>query len=366
MGQQGGAPPIIDIIAGRGDWRNILERDYTFVARRLTASYGRMLRTLRPMARDLLTEMRRIEATGARATAQQIRDLAQYRDLINRIELEMGEFAALARDGAGDLQQLALPLGTNVAEGQVLLQAGDAAAELVAGAYIRPDPAALETLINYVDSDAMRAKFRQFGANAAQNFADGMLSLVAQGKHPVAIARYMNKWWGVPLSWAENMTRTTQIWSYRAAAHSSYAANGRLLDGWMWRAALDVRTCLSCLSRHHRGRCAAVPVLKGSTWTANVESGRDWYGRLPTAVQRRMAGDTMFTALNQGDVSFDDLSKIYQDDVFGEMLREASVRELIADNRRYARLRVDAAMMPRNRITNERAAVLAAQTRVNR
>lgn len=368
-------PRPTDLVAGRRDWRAELERDYQQTARRLADAYARVTPALRERVNALISEYEAL-AEVSYPTPGAVRGLTSYGDLLARIELEMRDFAVLARDEAGRLQGQAIQLALPGVFESVAAQLPDP--EIVSGVWMRPDPAALERLIGYVDSEAMRAKFATFGENAAQNFADGLLAMTAQGRNPVEIARWMRGWYNLPYSWAENMTRTTQLYSYRSATHASYKANERLLDGWMWRAALDVRTCLSCVSQHgsihsvnetlndhHQGRCAPVPVVKGTTWAQGVEAGRDWYGRLPESVQRRMAGNLMWTALRDGAVQWDELSRPYKDDVFGEMLREASVVELV-DERRYLQLFATAAMLPRNRITNERAAVVAANVRVNR
>lgn len=334
------------LVAGRRDWRVELERDYQQTAQRLTEAYRRVLPSLRASSSDLLRDIERIEAqTGEPVT--DVRGLDAYGRLVRQIEAEMQDFAVITRFESGRLAENGLGMGVNAA-----LDAVGAQSQLAAGAWMRPDPAALERLIGYVDSDAMRQNFARFGENAAQDFADLMTSLTAQGKGSRFIARAMAGWTNVPLAWADNMARTTQNTSYRGANHAAMKANERLLDGWMWRAALDVRVCMSCISQHgtvhsvdetlndhHRGRCAPVPVVRGSTWAQRVETGEAWYGRLPEGTQRRVAGDLLYTALREGDAGWSDLSKPYSDDVFGEMLRAASVRELVENPQRYIALR---------------------------
>lgn len=346
-----------------------LERDYQASAQRLQDAYRRALPPIRASANDLLAEIERIEA----ATGEAVRDvtgLNAYGRLTRQIEAELQDFAVIARDESARLAENGLGMGVNAALDAVGAQSG-----IAARVWMRPDPAALERLISTVNSDAMRANIARFGANAADDFAALMTTLTAQGKGGRFIARAVAGWTNVPLAWADNMARTTQNVSYRGANHAAMKANERLLDGWLWRAALDVRTCMSCISQHgrlhpvdealndhHRGRCAPVPVVRGSTWTQAVETGEAWYGRLPQGTQRRIAGDLLYTALREGDAGWSDLSKPYQDDVFGEMLRAASVRELV-EARRYVSLDRLARNLPVNATRREQAAEIAADVR---
>lgn len=364
----------IDLIRRRQDWRQRLDTEYKPTAERLRSAYSRVLPRLQDLERKLIADIEALAESGE-LTAGRVRGLKTYRDLIERIEAEMQGFAIIAKDEAAALTEKMIKPAVDAALSDTATQAPGFAAELTAN-FLRPDPAALERLVGYVDSAAMRAKFAKFGEAAGQDFADKMLTMVAQGKNPRFIANMIAGWNNIPAAWAENMTRTTQLYSYRTATHAAYLVNDHLYEGWMWRAALDVRTCMSCVSRHgqiykttqtltdhHRGRCAPIPVLKGSTWQNDVIAGRDWYGSLPTDVQRQMAGDLMWTAMREGDVGWDDISRPYQDDVFGKMLREASVRELVEDARRYFQLEQLSGRLQGIRTTPEQAAVIAAETR---
>jgi hypothetical protein len=330
-------PTTADFIAARQDWRVRLEHEYQAVSARLQAAYRRTITPLQDQLGTLTTELGNAE----NLSAEDVRGLRTYRDLLRRIEADMNGFAAITRNELVNLQEGAVQIGLGGAFEQAQAQVSAAQARVLAGAWLRPDPAALSALIDYAESPALRERMAAFGANAADNFADTMLALVAQGKNPRAIARTMTTWFNIPYAWADNQARTIQVYSYRAANHATYRANERILDGWLWRAALDPRTCMSCVSQHgsihpvsetlndhHRGRCAPVPVVKGTTWAQEVESGEAWFARQSPAVQRQMMGPGMFDAYQRGRLDFRDLSQPYQDGVYGTMLREATLGEL--------------------------------------
>jgi hypothetical protein len=134
-----------------------------------------------------------------------------------------------------------------------------------------------------------------------------VLAGVAQGYGPRRIATVLEQALGMPYAWAETMTRTVQVYSYRTATHAAYAANPQVISGWMWQSARDTRTCLSCLAMdgsvhgldevlndHHRGRCAPVPIVRGTTWVESYVPSREWFDQQPTDVQAGMMGGAMY------------------------------------------------------------------------
>jgi hypothetical protein len=365
-------PTPTQIIAGRRDWRALLESEYSAVSIRLQAAYARTLLPIRARVTALVAELDALEAAGT-LTPQGVRGLRAYQALLTRIEAEMADFAVIARSEAANAGSAALQLGLGFAEDAVIASGGSAA-QVLAGVWLRPDPAALARLIDYADSGAMRAALERFGANAANNFADTLLALTAQGRGSREMARLMTRWLDVPYAWADNAVRTTLHYSYRGATHAAYLTNERVVEGWHWASALDARACLSCISQHgsfhpvteilndhHRGRCFPIPLVRGSTRT--MGRGEDWYARLPEGAQRRVAGDLMYTALRDGAVRWEDLSRPYQNDVFGTMLREANVAELVPNRRTYVELQRRALALPRNPVNDEQAAVIAAEAR---
>lgn len=352
-----------------------LDAAWQVAAARLVAAYGRVEAALRLRVRALVVEIAAAEAAGAVVNATLIRRLLAEQGLADAIARELNDFAALARFEAGALADEAVGIGLRVAAARVATQ-GEAGA-LAATVWRDADAEMLARLIGYVDGPAMRAKFARFGADAARQFGDLVIALTAQGKGSRTIARALDAWLHVPFGWAENLVRTAQAYSYRGATAASFQANADLLDGWMWEAALDARTCLSCIAQHGtihpitetlddhwRGRCEMVPIVKGTTWARDAERGRDWFERLPEGTQRRIAGDLLWTALRQGDVGWEQISRIDHDDVFGDMLREASVKEVVNDPARYAALRELARGLAANATTAEMAAFEAAAARI--
>jgi hypothetical protein len=331
------------LITGRRDWRIDLAQQYEPVAARLLAAYERRLPDLRRAAQDLTDELDRRQAMGEPVGTQQLRSLAQFRRLIRQVETELDDFAALVRDAADGLWDDGLLLGADTAESLALALAGNSAA-VVEAAWLRPTADTLARILDIVDSEAFRANWQAFGEQAAQGLADMLLLGTAQGKSPAAIARLVSAWWSVPYSWAENATRTAQLWGWRLGSHGTYAANSRIVTGWVWWSARDTRTCPSCwamhgsrhgldeyLNDHHRGRCTELPIVEGTNWWRTVKRGPDAFNSLSDADRAEVfsGNQALYRALQDGAVTWDDLSREYADSVYGAMRGAPSLVELL-------------------------------------
>lgn len=335
-------------IINRSQWRQQLATDYTDTALRLQTAYGRILPNLQSSAGGLVDRINQWAASNPNdsLTAEYVRGFKQYQDLLARVQVEMTDFSSLLKNEAGIIQERAVTVGSNGALEMTQAVSGGMG-EIIASTWNRPDPGALVSLVNYVDGDAFRATVNSFGDNAAQNVADTILSSVAQGKGPRAISNILSNWFNLPAAWSLNTVRTVQLYSYRTANHATYAANSDVLDGWVWLASLDDRCCISCISQHgsvhplnenlndhHSGRCAPAPLVKGSTWHKEMQSGPEWFDSLSPDQQRGQMGGAMFDAWKAGAVGWSDMSQRYTDPVYGEMLRAASLKGILGNDAR--------------------------------
>jgi SPP1 gp7 family putative phage head morphogenesis protein len=136
---------------------------------------------------------------------------------------------------------------------------------------------------------------------------------------------------------AIRLTRTSILYAYREAARLQYIANG--ITQWQWFATLDDRVCMSCvamhgtvhsvdesLQDHHNGRCAMLPIVDALPLE---ENGIDWFNGLSEDVQKKMLGPGRFEAWKAGKFELSAISTTYNDDVYGDMRREASLKELV-------------------------------------
>jgi hypothetical protein len=328
------------VIAARDEWRATLFRDYANTSRRLTAVYERSLIPIRANATRLMSEYRALyEQSGGQISYEDVRGLRGYADLLARVEGELAEFARIGSGLGTPIYEQAVTQG--IAGAGAMTAAQDTGTGVIRAAWIQPNAGAMRNAAVYVDESGFQKVWQDFAPNAAQNLGDTLLTMMAQGKSPLATARYLNAWWGVPLSWANNTARTLQLYSYRAGALFAYQQNKHLLRGWIWSSSRDVRTCVSCLSQdgqeftldellrdHHQGRCAMLPVVKGASWPQEYGTGPEWFDAQPEDMQRALMGRGLFEAYSAGNVAWADLRKPYQNAIYGTMYRAPTLTEL--------------------------------------
>lgn len=129
-----------------------------------------------------------------------------------------------------------------------------------------------------------------------------------------------------------------EVYNLEVEDDHTYVANGMLVHNCIscWSQHGSVHPVNEILDDHHRGRCVPVPIVRGTRWADEFETGPARFEQLSADRQRRIMGPGMHSAWRAGAVNWRDFSRSYQDNVFGEMLRAASLRELLGDEaRRY-------------------------------
>lgn len=327
----------------RSEWRQQLESDYQSTAGRLTKAYERALRVMRPAGDDLSDYLKDYADANdgsipPRATVQ---NNAAYANLTDTVQTQMDNYASVLENEAFRLAEIAGNLGIIAATELTEQMSGDAAPEIMVG-WNKPSPESIAAAYGYVTNPVFVDRLRRFGQEAADNVGSVVLAGIARGKSPLFIAQLITKWFTIPYSWAENMARTIQLWSYRQGSHETYRRNARVLDGWMWWSARDVRTCPACIANHgtvyplsatlndhHRGRCTPLPVVKGSTWQNTVQTGPDWFAGLPEADQVAIMGRGRLDGLRAGLFSWSDMGRNRNDALYGPMWSMKPLKDLV-------------------------------------
>lgn len=208
-------------------------------------------------------------------------------------------------------------------------------------AWNQPDPDALRAAVDYSSKPAWKGeleKYKNAVPEVAQNVA---IRGIAMGRGPLAIARDFRKVVeDLPVSKANNIARTLQLASYRNATAQHYVDNSRILTGQARIAVLDKRTCMTCVTLHgtvlpvgavvedhHQGRCTSIGMVRG--FERQITPGVDWFAQQDEDTQIEMMGETAYEYWKQGRIQLQDFIQPYQDDVYGRMLRQASLSEIM-------------------------------------
>jgi SPP1 gp7 family putative phage head morphogenesis protein len=317
-------------------------------ANRLVQTYGRAYTRLSPAIESLSQRIAKMDAPGpSRASLARLESL---RSLQNQVETEVNRFAVYADQEVSRAATAAIQAG--LSDSRALAAAamggtGPGARALISGWDMLPTES-VETMLGFLadDSPLHSALVKRLGPAVAERMSDALVDGIVLGMNPRRVAEIVRKELGVGLTWALTTARTAQLNAYREASRANYVANGHIVGGWTWLAALDARTCMSCLNMHgsfhpvtealndhHNGRCVAIPNVKQAKAFGlpqpDIEPGQQWFERQPEAFQRERMGPGMFDAWKAGKFDFRDLSQPYQDPVYGEMLREATLKGLL-------------------------------------
>ena len=220
---------------------------------------------------------------------------------------------------------------------------------IIAAQWTMVDPEVMRELVGYVDQPAWEAQLAGYGDEIVAKIKRQITNGQIAGWGPVRMANEITKiiqgapgGSNFPQSQGENMMRTLQMQSFRTAQTINRIANADILAAQIRIAALDDRTCLSCISLHgepfpideriddhHRGRCTSIPVVNGRPIT--VQTGQQWWDSRSEAQRLAQAGPANHNALKNGAVTLSDYQRPYDDPVFGSMIREESLKNILGE-----------------------------------
>lgn len=169
----------------------------------------------------------------------------------------------------------------------------------------------------------------------AQVMRQALVRGIALGEHPDAVARRIlrqtEEAFNGGLSRAMTIARTEMLDAHREATRRNALRNRDTLTGWVWQANLDTRTCPSCLAMHGtlhpleefgpidhpNGRCTRIDKTKswadlgfeGFDEPDDLMPSRDaWWDGLTDDEKRSVLGPRRLELLNQGHISWDDMT----------------------------------------------------------
>jgi SPP1 gp7 family putative phage head morphogenesis protein len=237
-----------------------------------------------------------------------------------------------------------------IASGQesAIFQATEHSRDLIGGTFQRGNVEAVRELVGTLgDGSPLRDVLQSAAKDAAGTAQSILTTAVATGESPRVAARKMRDAAAVPEVRASTIARTEILRSYRSASTANYEANSDVLEGWVWLATLDKRTCSSCwlmhgkqfpvsqdFASHPRCRCSPMPKLIGVP--AGVEAGQIRLERASESIQRQVLGPRTLEAYRNGQIRLEDLVRFEHDPEWGPQLRRVPLAELLAEPQRKA------------------------------
>lgn len=296
----------------------------------------------------LLAKIAAAKAAGQPLSPAWLYQQDRLKGAISTTKVQMAKYAAAASEQVKAAQWSAVQAATKHAAKlgtTALVGAG------IHGGFTELNPDNLRHLVGFLaDGSPLDHLFGSLAVESAAQARQALIIGMAHGKGSIWMAQQVDAALDLPRWRAETIMRTETARVYRAAASETYQANAEVLEGWVWTAALDSRTCPACLvmdgtlhpigstlDGHPRCRCAMVPRTK--TWAQlgvgdapdtrpPVRSGKAWLEAQAPSVQRAILGPAKFKAWSSGQVTLDDLVARTKSPTWGTMRRERSLIEI--------------------------------------
>jgi hypothetical protein len=327
--------------------KNQLEQSDAKELQRLIDAYGLTYENINPDI-EALIELMQAQLDNGTLTRATINKSSAYNKLIKDIEHELDDYSTWMKTEVKTASTESAKQG--LAGGRYLLLVA------LAGSLGVPTSDVPRELVNYAPttvldflqeylkpSGPLYAKIDELSGYHADKIAAGILERVGEGMNPRLIGEWITDAYGVGLTDSMRQMRTVQLYSYRQANNEVQIANKDLLEGVVWSAELDDRVCMSCVALHgqvfpvgsvcddhHNGRCAFLPWVKGVP-NPIEQTGEDWFKQQDENTQKSMMGDAKYEAFKENKFTFDKLTKEYNNDVFGIMKTEATLKDLLGE-----------------------------------
>ena len=266
--------------------------------------------------------------------------LTRFESLQRQLYARLNDYGAVVEELVTDGQrQLAEMAGIQFAEQM-------RAVGYYSGFNVLPTEA-FEMMVGHVAQGAPLFEFFMQGLPEAtvQAIADALEKGIALGWHPRKVARLMKEAAGLPHKRALTTARTEQLRVFRMAGLANYRESS-VVDGWVWVATKDTRTCLACIDKdgsvhsleedfndHPNGRCTQIAAIDGKP-IVKFETGKEWFMRQPPEVQKQMMGPKKYAAWKGGRIAFSDLAQAHHHPTFGTHYSEASLKQALANAER--------------------------------
>lgn len=285
---------------------------------------------------ELNAEARRLTAEDKKLTP----DNPVLRALIADLEPALKRAGSLIDGSAGQITGASATLAQAATRQMALPGVNDQQLAQIGVRWNVPDPVAVAALVDYADKPGWETEIKKYPGLTIDTLLNQAVRGMAEGWGPARVARnIVAQTQTLPLAQATVLTRTLYLESYRSATALNQEVNKDILAEQIRIGTLDSRICMCCLALHgtkmpvgqkvvdhHAGRCTSIAVVTGRPRT--VQTGEQWFNSLPEAQQMSIAGPGAFEALKSGKAKVQDFVQRYDDPVFGEMVREASLKSL--------------------------------------
>lgn len=279
-----------------------------------------------------------LQQGGGPLTMWQLVRLRRYQTLMEQLNIQAAQFVDYVTQDITTRQRTAGMEAIDQSSLAISAAAADAGIQLQ---FDRLPVSNVERMVGLAgDGSPLRSILQSASTTGADALAQQLIQGVALGLNPREIARRAMRQ-GLATSFTRMVTiaRTEVLRVARQTTLENYR-HSKAVRAYRRVASKSQRTCIACLAldgeiyplatpfeEHVNGRCVPVPVLIRGTPLA-YENGKEWFARQPEATQRQMMGPGRWDLWQSGDVTWNDLVRIHEDETWGNSPQVTPVREL--------------------------------------
>ncbi len=258
----------------------------------------------------------------------------RYQALYRQVREQIGNYATntvgpvveryrrlAAFQGVEDIEELILAVLGPIPEGVN-----------ISAVFDRLDTQAIETLLASTARGPVADILATFGDEAAERIRQTLVNGMALGWNPNKIASELKRSLGVNLTRANLIARTEIHRAHRESSRLGYLRHQHIIEGWVWHAACDERTCVTCWAMHGtefdldtpmgaHPACRCAIILKTKTWkdlgfdnvpetSFETPSGSDLFRNASPQTQKAVLGPRAYEAYRNGEVDIIDFVKV--------------------------------------------------------
>lgn len=229
--------PILNDLAAQ--FRTRLDRQSMADLKRLIDAYGQMSARLRDKV-DLLVQEIQLNPDA------NVIDMQRYKDLIQALNYEYSRWYTYLETELDGIVENARKQSRRDTAALI------AAAFALVGLSVRPSrvPQSAAPVTVLSPGTEMYRRLHELAPQTAKRIIDNLLEGINLGYGYSRLGKMIVDDLGLGLSDALRWARTVQMKSYRETAHNTMMENGNIIDGWVWWAQVDERTCEDCAGSH--------------------------------------------------------------------------------------------------------------------
>jgi SPP1 gp7 family putative phage head morphogenesis protein len=308
----------------------------------MVRAYGTSWQRIERRVTALWEEVTALRAAGQDVPPVRLMQLDRYLRLQDEITAELRRFAQYADGNIAATQMAAVDMAANHAPRLISAVASDAELGNLEQFidFAHAPKSAIEALVGYARGNTpLGTLLDAIPGQVNGSVRDTLIAGLSLGQNPRETARQVRRAFGTGLARALNISRTETLRAYREATRLDYAANDDILEGWVWSAACDRRTCVTCWALHGRVyklqrqmpahpscRCAMVPQLRKAYRGAYEPlAGPVLFGRADPTVQRAVLGPGAYAEYQAGRVQIENFVSFRRSRDWGVTVYKASL-----------------------------------------